>query len=229
MAQLFTEIKMNCRNYYILILLIFTVSIFFTCASKPEHYAVPSIESEKSREEKILNLYTDQKNEKYADMLVPLDRYTTKGSVYHQKYHRHLISIAGDIVENKRMMVASGSIGFYFDKKLNDREHLYLGLDIDTAENTPEGYQTAAMRFIRRDLKKLMQTVNSCRTIFYEDAIIGMVIGWKWRSAGSREFVNIWISKGDVISYENSRLTFDELIQRGTITNTDGKIIRLAL
>jgi hypothetical protein len=189
----------------------------------------PPVESDKVREERILDNYSESKKEQYAELLVPLERYTTGGGAYQQKYHKYLIAIAGDIIEQAGLKVSKGSIGFYYDRKSNDKTRLYLGLDIDTGETSEREYAAAAVNFIRRDMRRLLHSINSCRSVFHEKEIAGMVVGWKWKARGFNEQVNIWILKEDVISFEKNTLTFDGLFQRSTVTNTDGKIIRLKL
>ncbi len=202
---------------YIVFVLHLTVLLFATCALTTE------------REQKILDFYTDRNKEKYADLLVDTQRYTTAATEYHNRFFRYLIGIAGDIVEKKNLSVEKGSIGFYYDKKSGDRNKLYLGLDIDTKGNYDQPFEYVAVSLIRRNLRDVVQTINSCRSIFSEDSIAGMVIGWMWTSKGSREHVSVWILKDDFIRFEDGMITFDELVQRSFITNTMGRVIKLPL
>ena len=181
------------------------------------------------REHAVLQNYSEENQEKYAELLVDIARYTTSGTEFHKKYYRHLISIAGEIVEKKKLAIEKGSVGFYYDKKLGDRNKLYLGVDIDTKSNHGELYETVAVSLIRGSLNNIMQTINACRSIFAEKEIIGMVIGWAWSSGGRSEHLSVWILKDDFIKYEDGMITFDELIQRSTSTNTAGRVIRLPL
>lgn len=202
---------------YIIFVLHMAVLLFATCALTTE------------REQKILDYYTDRNKDKYADLLVDTQRYTTAATEYHVRFFRYLIGIAGDIVEKKDLTVEKGSIGFYYDKKSGDRNKLYLGLDIDTRGNYEQPFEFVAVSLIRRNLRDVVQTINSCRSIFSEDPIVGMVIGWKWSSKGGREHVSVWILKDDFIRFEDGMITFDELVQRSFITNTMGRVIKLPL
>lgn len=202
---------------YIVFLMHLAVLLFATCALTTE------------REQKILDYYTDQNKEKYADLLVDTQRYTTSATEYHNKFLRYLIGIAGDIVEKKKLAIDRGSIGFYFDKKSGDRNKLYLGLDIDTKGNFDQPFENVAVTLVRRNLRDVVQTINSCRSIFSEDNIAGMVIGWKWTSRGGSEHVSVWILKDDFIKFEDNMITFDELVQRSFVTNTAGRVIKLPL
>ncbi len=202
---------------YIVFLMHLAVLFFATCALTTE------------REQKILDYYTDQNKEKYADLLVDTRRYTTSATEYHNKFLRYLIGIAGDVVEKKKLAIDKGSIGFYFDKKSGDRNKLYLGLDIDTKRNFDQPFENVAVTLVRRNLRDVVQTINSCRSIFSEDNIAGMVIGWKWTSRGGSEHVSVWILKEDFIKFEDNMITFDELVQRSFVTNTAGRVIKLPL
>lgn len=204
------------RNYIGLVILI-SVLLCATCGSTTE------------REQRILSLYTDSSRDRYADLLVDESRYTTSGAELHRRFYRHLIGIAGDIVEKKGLAVEKGSIGFYYDKKSGDRNKLYLGLDIDTRETFEQPLESVAVSLIRGNLKEVIQTFNSCRSIFGEKDVAGMVIGWMWNGKAGRERASMWLVKEDFIRYEDGMITFSELIHRGTVTNTAGRVIRLPL
>lgn len=194
-----------------------TALLFSTCGLTTE------------REQKILDQYSERSREKYADLLVEESRYTTTGIEHHRKFYRHLIGIAGDIVENKKRTVEKASVGFYFDKISGERRKLYLGLDIAASGSFTQPYEAVAVSLIRKDLREIMQTVSSCRSIFDESEIVGMVIGWRWTAAGANERVNIWITKSDILRFEDGLLTFDEMLQRSTVTSSIGRVIRLPL
>ncbi|MBN2159419.1 MAG: hypothetical protein JW807_08485 [Spirochaetes bacterium] len=204
------------RNY-IGCLILLAVLLCATCGSTVE------------REQEILGMYNDRNRDRYADLLVDESRYTTAGAGLHRKFYRHLIGIAGDIVEKKGMAVEKGSIGFYYDKKSGDRNKLYLGLDIDTGETYREPLESVAVSLIRGSLKEIVETLNSCRSVFGEKEVVGIVIGWMWNGRTGRERASMWIVKEDFIRYEDGMLTFSELIHRGMVTNTAGRVIRLPL
>jgi hypothetical protein len=208
---------MNYPRKIILVPMLLTILFFATCGLTTE------------REQKILDLYTDQNKDKYADLLVDVQNYTTSGVEYHKKFYKYLIGIAGDIVEKKKLSIEKGSVGFYYDKKSGDRSRLYLGLDINTQANFDQPYETVAVNLIRKNLKDVVQTINSCRSIFSENEIVGMVLGWRWNAKTVREHVSVWIYKEDFIKFEDGMITFDELVQRSTIANTTGRVIKLPL
>lgn len=194
-----------------------TALLFATCGLTTE------------REQKILDYYSDRNRDRYVDLLVEVERYTTAGAEYHRKYYKHLIGIAGDMVEKKKLTVEKASVGFYFDKRSGDKRKLYLGLDLSPSGNYTQSYEAVAVSFIRKDLRNIIETINSCRSIFEENEVVGMVIGWWWTSTGARERVSIWILKDDFIRFEDGMITFDELLQKSTATNTIGRVIKLPL
>ena len=210
------------KLYIIAINAILLIAMFplFTCAST-------TIRQE--RENVILKNFTEEKKVKYSEILVNPEKYTTEGLKYQDKYYKYLIGIAGEITESKKLAIAKGSIGFYFDKRSGNKNNLFLGLDIETGLNFSEEYHVSAVKILKKNLKHVLETLNSCKTIFDEDIVVGMVIGWKWKNGGDQEYMNVWIGKKDVLRFEEASLTLEELIQRSFITNTTGKIIRLPL
>ncbi len=191
--------------------------IFTTCASTS------------GREEHILN-YTSEKKTAYDEYLAGENLYTTGGIQYHKKYYNYLTGIAAVSVEEKKLNIVKQSIGFYYDKKKNIKNELYLGLDVTVSGDYPyESYNEAAAAQLERYLRDVLYIINSCRTVFTENEVAGMVVGFRWTRGSIGEGVNIWIDKKDVILFEDGRLLFDELVYRNTITNTEGKIIKLPI
>jgi hypothetical protein len=193
------------------------IIIFTTCASTS------------SREGHILD-FTEEKKTSYGEYLAVENQYTTGGVEYHKKYNSYLIGIAAVAIEEKKLNIVKQSIGFYYDKKKNVKNELYLGLDVNIGEDYPyQSYNEAAVTRLKKYLRDLLYIINSCRTVFAENEIAGMVVGFKWTRGSLNESVNIWIDKKDVLLFEDGKLTFDELICRNTITDTEGKIIRLPI
>ena len=195
-----------------------------TCSSTPE-------KKKDIREKKILE-YSEEviDTSKYEVFLVDSSKYTTRGKVYHTKYLNYLVGIIQIITEKKALSIIEKSVGFYYDRKEDSKEKLFLGLDIKTSIDpslTYSSYRDIALALLEKYLKDILYTIHSCKTIFSEKEIVGMVIGIFWTNQDIQEYVNIWIDKKDVIRYEQNMLTLNELIQRNTITNTEGKIISL--
>ncbi len=196
------------------------ICFLFTCGSTV---------NENLREESILNRATKDSEEKYARLLVDQNLYTTKGGELQKKFYRHLIGIAGEISEKRQLTIIPGTIGFYYDKKSGDKTRLYMGLDIQSGRQFPATLTDKALQALRKDVGIVMHTMDSCRSIFREDDVAGMVIGWRWSNNKSGEFVSLWIEKSDMTKYVNLQLTVEEVIHRSTVTNSEGKIIRLPL
>lgn len=182
-----------------------------------------------SKEKEIISLYSEERGEKYADLLVDITEYQTNGAIYQEKYHKLLIGLATEFVEKKNIKIASKSLGFYFDTKSGEKNKLFLGFDIDAGKVSSDSYVSIAKKLVNDTTKDIIDTVNSCRSIFDESEIVGMVIGWKWSRQGSSEQVNVWLFHDDVIKFIDMKLSFKELIQRSIVTDTSGKIILLPI
>lgn len=183
--------------------------------------------------EKSILAFSKSEASRYQEFLIDPGQYTTNGAVYHEKYLNHLVGIARMLSSDYKFSIAKNSIGFYFDKKLNLRDRLYLGIDIeiplDESAHAGSSYQHIAVTALETYLKDVLVVINSCTTIFGESEIIGMVVGFHWKIKEQRSSINIWIDERDVVRYENKQLTMKELISRSYITNTEGKLIRLLL
>jgi hypothetical protein len=202
------------------VLLIFSASILFSmCASAKQNdvkYDVLKYSSGKSV------------NEKY---LVTLDSYTTNGINYHKKYESYLYGIAGIFIDQEKVALSEKSIGFYFDKRENKKDRLYLGVDIlvnSSYVNEQNDYEKNARVVLKGSLGQAMKVMNSCTDILKEPEVKGVVIGFIWRRNEKKELINIWIMKEDMDMYFKETLPINELIIRSSITNTDGRIFRIA-
>ena len=193
--------------------------------------ALTACSSADSREEKILKYSEDKtKANEYEIYLVNPENYTTAGAEYHSKYYPYLIGIARSVTEDKKITLAERSIGFYYDKREDKKDRLFLGIDIITQMDTTlnnANYEATALAHLKKYLNDILYIMQSCKSIFLEQEIVGSVIGIRWERGKTSEMVSIWISKQDVIRYEMKELTFDEIIQRNFVTDTEGKIIRL--
>jgi hypothetical protein len=185
-----------------------------------------------SDREKTLMTASGKENPRYADLLVVPEQYTTNGAAYHKKYYKCLIGIATVLSDEHKLLVVKNSIGFYYDKKENRKDRLYLGIDIAVALDASHqysSYEGIAVALLEHYLKDMLAVVHSCTSAFQEKEILGTVIGFRWESGGRSESINIWIDKRDVARFEEMQLTLKELISRSVITNTGGKLIRLLL
>lgn len=183
-----------------------------------------------SREEKILKYSVDkEKISKYEVYLVNPELYTTIGVEFHKKYQQYLIGIARYVAEEKNISIMEKSIGFYYDKREKKTNKLYLGIDIIVKLDPSEqpAYEVVALDQLRKYLNDMLYILQSCKSIFAEEEVVGSVIGVRWEREKTTEMVTIWIDKKDVLRFEKKELTFNEIIQRNIVTNTEGKIIKL--
>ena len=194
--------------------------MFFSCASAQVaqgHYDVLTYSAGASEYEKYL---------------VAVDSYTTNGGVYHKKYTDYLYGIAKILLTEKTMTIAEKSIGFYYDKKENRKDKLFLGVDVgiaDTSVAQAETYEKNARTLTGTFLKDVMGVLHSCTAVLAESEVKGVVIGLVWQRGGARELINVWVSKEDLALFYKNSLTLSELVVRSTVTNTEGRIIRLTL
>ncbi len=182
-----------------------------------------------TREKEILS-YPREKVNIYEQYLVNPDQYTTRGEVYHRKYRDHLIGIARISTEKYDLKVMKNSIGFYHDKKGKDAGKLYLGVDfmVDIGSNLADyPYGNAVEHLLKKHIGDFLYITQSCDTVFRENEITGSVIGMRWEHGGKNHLFNFWIEKKEADLFEKHRITLAELIERNTITNTAGQVIRL--
>ncbi|MBN2038429.1 MAG: hypothetical protein JW864_00190 [Spirochaetes bacterium] len=186
---------------------------------------------EKKEEEKI-TVIPENAGPGFEKYLVNTEQYTTKGEVYHRKYLKSLLGIARVVTEDKGISVYEKSIGFYYDKREDRKDKLYLGIDISSQIDSTLYYSTysgIALAQFRKYLKDIIYIFHTEKNIFSEEEIIGYVITIRWERDSVMEMVSIWIKEDDADAFAQNKITFDELIQRNFITNTDGKIIKLLL
>ncbi|MCX7678649.1 MAG: hypothetical protein N2316_05470 [Spirochaetes bacterium] len=186
----------------------------------------PFCQTYSPREREILDL-SKETSSMYEQYLVEINQYTTKGKFYHEKYRNHLLGIARMATEKFKMQVMANSIGFYHDKKSKDSSKLYLGVDFIVSAK--EGYPYGVMvgHLLQKHLSDFLFIIQSCQSIFEEPEIAGSVIGMRWDNGGKFNMFNFWIEKKDADLFEKNRITLAELIERNTITNAAGQIIRL--
>lgn len=189
------------------------------CASTPE-------------KKKSLSSYAAQEEISYDQYLVNKSDYTSSGKIYHEKYVKTLKGISKFLVTDKKIDLVKGSVGFYFDRKLSVKEDLYLGFDM-TADSgiisSINSYDDSARLMIKNYYAELLGLYEYLDEIMKEDSVKGIVIGIKWKSSGNSGSVTLWTRKQDVSDYMNKTLTFKNLVYKTTVTNSDGKIVRIAL
>ena len=168
----------------------------------------------------------------YEKYLVSVGSYTTNGAIYQKKYTDYLYGIAKILLSEKKMDVIEQSIGFYYDKKENRKDKLFLTVDIrmpDQEVRSAESYENNARAMMGLSLRGVMDVLHSCQTVLSENEVKGVVMGLAWQRGGARELINVWVSKEDLALFYAKSLTLNEVVIRGTVTNTEGRIIRLTL
>lgn len=167
--------------------------------------------------------------EKFSEYLVSEKSYTTNGAYYHKKYEKSLLGLAHELLEDLDMDIASGSIGFYYDKKSSRTDRLYWGVDINVEGKGDRDYGGFAVKQIKDNAGGIVDAMNRHRDILEENEITGIVIGFRWSDGNGGQQVNIWIKKGDISLFHEGQITLNEMYQRSVITNTSGKIILLPI
>ena len=207
---------------------VFTIRIAVLCALLLSSAYCQST----SERERMLRSVTKSDVDKYQELLVLPEQYTTNGAYYHKKYYDYLIGIARTLSEEQKLAIARNSIGFYFDKRENNREKLHLGLDVNIpadAQNRGLSYEAMGMSALERHLKNIIDVLYAGTAVFGEKEIFGTVVAFRWESGARSESITIWIEKREMRLFEENKLTLKELITRSPITNTAGKLIRLLL
>ncbi|MCL1834009.1 MAG: hypothetical protein FWG49_05840 [Leptospirales bacterium] len=166
---------------------------------------------------------------KYKGLLVDIRTYTTNGGYYQKKYEKHLLSMAGEIVEGQDLDAAKGSIGFYYDKISASRDRLFLGLDINVEKENNLDYGRFSVNIIKENVNGIIDLMYKYNFILNEKEIAGIVIGFKWREGKNSEHVNIWMKKEDIQLFYKRGITINELYQRSVTTNSSGKVILLPI
>lgn len=206
---------------------------FFSCGPSTHESTTLQMKTPKQPVDRYDAINYRSENESlYEKYLVSMESYTTRGNIYHEKHINYLRGIAEILTEGRKYLVSERSIGFYYDKVKKEKEKLYLGLDIVAKPGEVSGadqYSENGRKLVNIYVEPVLSVLKNYEDILSEDEIEGVVIGLYWLNSSRKEFVTIWFSKQTVKDYFNGYLTFSELILKSTITNTDGKQIRLTL
>ena len=195
------------------------LSVFSSCASG-ENQIKDDVKSDSVNEEV---------KDSYSFYLVDIKSYSTNGAYYQKKYQKEIISVIVSLTENYEFDISRRSAGFYFDKKSNRTDRLYLGFDIEVLKDNNLDYGRFATSLIKDNVPVIMGEFLKYKRIFNERELAGLVIGFKWKEGPLKQQVNIWIKKEDMLLARESKITINEMYQRSTITNTEGKIILLPI
>jgi len=179
--------------------------------------------------EKKVKEVTEEEKVKFAEYLVNPKYYSTNGGYYQSKYKARILSIIKGLIEKHSVQISEGTFGFYFDKKSKRTDSLFLGLDINVDNDKNMEYAHFAVSVIKKNAINILNEIYTHRVILKENEIVGVVIGFKWKQSGIRQQVNIWIKESDINLTYTGKITVNEMLQRSTITNTEGKVILLSI
>ena len=166
---------------------------------------------------------------KYRDLLIDINRYTTNGGYYQKKHEKHLLSMAGEIVEGQNLEISKKSVGFYFDKISANKDILFLGFDVNIEKENTSDYGKFSVNIIKENVNGIIDLMYKYNFILNESGIAGIVIGFKWKAGMNFEHVNIWMNKEDIRLFYNKKITINELFLRSITTNSSGKVILLPI
>jgi len=176
----------------------------------------------------VENQVVVNKGVNYEDYLVDIKSYSTNGGYYQTKYKKEIISILKNLSDKEGLQIVRSSAGFYYDKKSKKTDMLFFGFDTSLKKENNLDYGTFALEVIRENLPAILEEIFKYGFVQSESEIVGVVIGFRWYDAGD-EVVNIWIKKEDVLLFLDERLTANEMYQRGTVTNSSGRVILLPI
>lgn len=175
------------------------------------------------------NTVIKKEGTKYEDYLVDIKSYSTNGGYYQNKYQKDIISITKNITEKQDIDISKGSVGFYYDKKSKRTDRLFFGFDIIVNSDSKLDYSRYSVKLIKENVPEVIEEIYKFKFVSNENEVVGVVIGFKWNDMCVTQQVNIWLKKEDVDLFLAERLTANEMFQRGTITNSSGRVILLPL
>lgn len=212
-------VKFFIGNPFFLVMTVMILLIFTSCASGENQI----------KDDNISGPVKVETKEELSAYLVDIRSYSTNGSYYQKKYEKEIISVLSSLMENYEFDISRRSAGFYFDKKSNRTDRLYLGFDVEVIKDNNLDYGRFSTSLIKENVPAVMNEFLRYDRIFNEREIAGLVIGFKWKEGSLNRQVNIWIKKEDMFLAGKSKITINEMYQRSTITNTEGKIILLPI
>lgn len=221
------------------VILLMTFAILTTCASVTDSRKSETdkkiiiAEPEETDGDKYSTFnYSSTKTDEYDPYLVKLDDYTTNGKTYHERHYSYLLGLSEILTEKYGYHLKNNSVGFYYDKVTMEKDRLFLGMDIVCDQEllkSGEGYSASGRRMIETYLQNVLDVSRKYEDIFNEPEIEGVVVGFFWVRDGKKEFVNVWLAKQNIKELFNGYLTFWELVLKSTVTDTEGKKIRITL
>ncbi|MDA3899354.1 MAG: hypothetical protein PF637_02410 [Spirochaetes bacterium] len=198
--------------------------------NKPTSIIIAEVEEPEDKYS-VVN-YESEKPDEYSRFLVLTEDYTTDGGYYHKKHSTYLLGLAEVLTEKYSYNLKERSIGFYYDRLGKQTDLLYLGLDIDCSQNLikdKSDYFKTGNDMIHEYLQNILTVTRRYDAILSESSVEGVVVGLYWFRRGRREMMTVWMSTQNIREYYNDHLTFKQMLIKSTVTDSDGKKIRLSL
>lgn len=216
--------KNYCRKVFISLSVFILLMVFASCASGSGQ--VTASDDKPFRDAAAVSAETKNK---YSDYLVDINSYSTNGAYYQNKYENFILSVISALTEKHEFDISKKSTGFYFDKRSNRTDRLYFGFDVEVVKDNSLDYGRFSTQLIKENVESVLSEIFRYERMLNEKEIAGLVIGFKWRDGRVNQQVNIWIKKEDMVLARQAKITINEMYQRSTITNSEGKIILLPI
>jgi len=212
------------KSVFISMSVIILLAVFSSCASGSGQ--ATASDDKPSSDTSIVS--TELKN-RYSAYLVDISSYSTNGAYYQKKYEYFILSVVAALTEKQEFDIYKKSAGFYFDKRSNRTDRLYFGFDVEVVKDSSLDYGRFSTLIIKENVETVIDEVFRYERMLDEKEIAGLVIGFKWKEGRINQQVNIWIRKEDMVLARQAKITINEMYQRSTITNSEGKIILLPI
>ncbi|MBN2435441.1 MAG: hypothetical protein JXK07_09285 [Spirochaetes bacterium] len=222
-------------SHYVKLFIFISVVSVFSCGTATTGGNTKSIiisDPEPPEDKYSVSNYVAEKPDEYARFLVKPEDYTTDGEYYHKKHERCLLGLAEVLTEKHRYNIKERSIGFYYDRLGKETDLLYLGFDVSCSQNfvdEDKNYFINGAAMIDKYLPNALEVTRRYDDILSETSVEGVVVGLFWFRRGRRELMTVWLLKQNIREFYDDHLTFRQLLIKSTVTDSDGKKIRLAL
>lgn len=197
-----------------LLILFLALLAFVTCGS------TPSVET--GRNEEPLR----PASEEYASYLVPQERYTTAGGDLQKKHRPRMLQLAQRLETHRSILISKETLGFYYDRKADDRNRLYLGFDIDAGSYSEDAMEIGP-NLIMGYAPEVISVVCNFRDILDEPKVHGMVVALHWKRTYGTDKLTLWIDREPCERYLAKKITLKELLRQSTVTDKNGRVILL--
>lgn len=216
--------KNYCKSVFISMSVIILLAVFSSCAS-----GSGQVTTADDKPYSDTSLVSAEAKNRYSVYLVDISSYSTNGAYYQKKYESFILSVVAALTEKQDFDISKKSAGFYFDKRSNRTDRLYFGFDVEVVKDNSLDYGRFSTQVIKENVETVLSEIFRYERMLDEKEIAGLVLGFKWRDGRINQQVNIWIKKEDMVLARQAKITINEMYQRSTITNSEGKIILLPI